>query len=62
MSRPAGLSLRVQDVGSGAICADVLAALPTWFGFPESVAAYVEAAETRSRPWWRPWTGATAGS
>ena len=45
MSRPAGLSLRVQDVGSGPICAEVLAALPTWFGFPESVAAYVEAAE-----------------
>jgi GNAT superfamily N-acetyltransferase len=45
MSRPAGLSLRVQDAGSGAICRDVLAALPDWFGFPESVATYVEAAE-----------------
>jgi GNAT superfamily N-acetyltransferase len=45
MSRPAGLSLRVQDLGCGAICGEVLAALPTWFGFPESVAAYVEAAE-----------------
>jgi GNAT superfamily N-acetyltransferase len=46
VSRPAGLDLRVQDTGSGAVCADVLAALPKWFGFPESVAAYVEAAET----------------
>jgi GNAT superfamily N-acetyltransferase len=27
------------------MCGEVLAALPTWFGFPESVAAYVEAAE-----------------
>ena len=35
----------MQDVGSGAICGDVLATLPEWFGFPESVAAYVEAAE-----------------
>jgi GNAT superfamily N-acetyltransferase len=43
---PTGLSLRVQDAGSGAVCREVLAALPTWFGFPESVAAYVEAAET----------------
>jgi GNAT superfamily N-acetyltransferase len=46
MSRPAGLSLRVQDAGSGAICATILAALPHWFGFPDSVAAYVEAAES----------------
>jgi GNAT superfamily N-acetyltransferase len=46
VSRPAGLALRVQDTGSGAVCADVLAALPKWFGFPESVAAYVEAAES----------------
>ena len=45
MSRPAGLSLRVQDAGAGAICADILAALPHWFGFPDSVAAYVESAE-----------------
>jgi GNAT superfamily N-acetyltransferase len=45
MSRPAGLSIRVQDSGAGAICGDVLAALPHWFGFPDSVAAYVEAAE-----------------
>jgi len=46
MSRPAaGLSLRVQDVGIRAVCGEVLAVLPTWFGFPESVAAYVAAAE-----------------
>ena len=45
-SRPAGLSLRVQDVGSGSICGEVLAALPTWFGVPECVATYVEAAES----------------
>ena len=35
----------MQDTGSGAVCAGVLAALPTWFGFPESVADYVEAAQ-----------------
>jgi GNAT superfamily N-acetyltransferase len=46
MSRPAGLSLRVQDAGAGAICADVLAALPQWFGLPDSVTAYVESAES----------------
>jgi len=45
MSRPAGLSLRVQDAGAGAICDDILAALPHWFGFPASAAAYVESAE-----------------
>jgi GNAT superfamily N-acetyltransferase len=45
MSRPAGLALRMQDSGTGSTCADVLAALPTWFGFPDSVAAYVAAAE-----------------
>ena len=45
MNRPAGLSLRVQDAGAGALCADILAALPHWFGFPASVAAYVESAE-----------------
>ncbi len=46
MSRPAGLALRVDDGGAGAVCADVLATLPGWFGFPDSVAAYVAAAET----------------
>jgi GNAT superfamily N-acetyltransferase len=46
MSRPAGLSLRVQDAGAGAICADILAALPRWFGVPASVAAYIQSAES----------------
>jgi len=41
MSRPAGLSLRVQDAGAGGICAYVLAALPHWFGFPDSAAEIV---------------------
>lgn len=36
----------MQETGSGSVCAAVLAALPQWFGFPDSVAAYVEAAET----------------
>ena len=48
MSRPAGLALRVQDGGAGAVCAEVLAALPHWFGFPDSVADYVESADTQS--------------
>jgi GNAT superfamily N-acetyltransferase len=46
MSRPAGLTLRVRQEGAGAICADVLATLPEWFGFPDSVADYVESAES----------------
>ena len=46
MSRPAGLTLRVQQEGAGAICADVLAVLPEWFGYPDSVADYVESADT----------------
>jgi GNAT superfamily N-acetyltransferase len=46
MTRPAGVTLRVQDEGSGPICAEVLAALPHWFGFPDSVADYVESADT----------------
>jgi GNAT superfamily N-acetyltransferase len=40
------VTLRVQTGGAGASCADILAALPTWFGIPESVAEYVAAAET----------------
>ncbi|MFZ0249661.1 MAG: GNAT family N-acetyltransferase [Acidimicrobiales bacterium] len=46
MSSRAGLTLRVQDEGAGTICAGVLAALPHWFGFPDSVADYVESADT----------------
>ncbi len=47
-SRPDGesLALRVQELGAGPICADVLATLPEWFGFPDSVADYVESAQT----------------
>ena len=33
--------------GAGTICAEVLAALPEWFGFPDSVADYVAAADTQ---------------
>jgi GNAT superfamily N-acetyltransferase len=36
----------MQEEGAGAICAEVLAALPHWFGFPDSVADYVESADT----------------
>jgi GNAT superfamily N-acetyltransferase len=46
MDAPAGLELRVQDEGAGPICAQILAALPAWFGFPDSVAAYVAASDT----------------
>lgn len=40
-----GLQLRVQERGSGDVCRQVLATLPTWFGIAESVADYVAAAE-----------------
>jgi GNAT superfamily N-acetyltransferase len=46
MHRPTGLTLRVHEEGAGAICAEILDALPHWFGFPDSVADYVESAET----------------
>jgi GNAT superfamily N-acetyltransferase len=46
MTRPAGLALRVQQEGAGPICAAVLAALPEWFGFADSVADYAESADT----------------
>jgi GNAT superfamily N-acetyltransferase len=46
MSRLAGLELRMQEEGAGGICADILAALPEWFGIPESVTDYVAAADT----------------
>ena len=46
MSRPpAGLVVQVEDGGVGPICAEILAALPHWFGFPDSVVAYVAAAD-----------------
>jgi GNAT superfamily N-acetyltransferase len=37
--------LRVQDQGSGEVCRRVLAALPAWFGIPESVEDYVAKAD-----------------
>jgi GNAT superfamily N-acetyltransferase len=40
-------TLRVEAAGSGLICSHVLAALPTWFGIPESVADYVAQADTQ---------------
>jgi GNAT superfamily N-acetyltransferase len=46
MVGPAGLALRIQHVGAGTVCAAVLATLPHWFGFPDSVADYVESANT----------------
>jgi GNAT superfamily N-acetyltransferase len=42
---PAGLVVQVENGGVGPICAEILAALPHWFGFPDSVAAYVAAAD-----------------
>jgi GNAT superfamily N-acetyltransferase len=46
MGGPAGLALRIQQDGAGPVCADILAALPHWFGHPDSVADYVESADT----------------
>jgi len=46
MEKAAAPGLRVQDSGAGPICQRILDALPTWFGIPESVAHYVEAADT----------------
>jgi GNAT superfamily N-acetyltransferase len=37
--------MRVHEHGSGEICRRVLAALPTWFGIPESVDEYVAKAD-----------------
>ena len=36
---------RLQMEGSGEVCRQVLAALPTWFGIPESVDDYIAVAE-----------------
>jgi len=36
----------MEPQGAGPICAAVLAALPHWFGFPDSVAEYIAAADT----------------
>ena len=36
----------LRPTGSGAVCRDVLATLPTWFGFPEVNEEYVRTADT----------------
>ncbi|MGH9016598.1 MAG: GNAT family N-acetyltransferase [Acidimicrobiales bacterium] len=41
----AAVRLRHQPTGSGAVCRGILAALPTWFGIPESVEDYVAVAD-----------------
>ena len=38
--------LRIVPGGAGDTCRTILAALPTWFGIPDSVTDYVAAAET----------------
>ncbi len=38
--------VRAVDGGVGAVCADILRLLPTWFGIPESNRDYVDTAET----------------
>jgi GNAT superfamily N-acetyltransferase len=40
-----GAELRDVLTGSGPICQNILATLPSWFGVPESVREYVEAAD-----------------
>jgi GNAT superfamily N-acetyltransferase len=37
--------LRIDESGSGPLCQEILAALPTWFGLPDSVADYVAVAD-----------------
>jgi GNAT superfamily N-acetyltransferase len=37
--------LRIEETGAGPICRQILGALPTWFGIPESVEDYVDAAD-----------------
>ncbi len=39
------VTTRVEESGSGEICRSVLAALPHWFGIPESVTDYIAVAE-----------------
>ncbi len=36
----------MQDGGAGGVCAEILAALPEWFGLPDSVADSVASADT----------------
>jgi GNAT superfamily N-acetyltransferase len=40
------VALRDVDGGVGAVCADILRVLPTWFGIPESNRDYIETADT----------------
>ena len=40
------MSLREVDGDAGAVCADVLGQLPTWFGITESNRDYIESADT----------------
>jgi len=44
---PDKTTLRLESAGSGTVCSRVLAALPTWFGIPESVADYVASADAQ---------------
>jgi GNAT superfamily N-acetyltransferase len=39
------VGLRIDETGSGPLCREILATLPTWFGLPESVARYVAEAD-----------------
>lgn len=43
--RPIDVEIEQLEVGAGAVCAQILATLPAWFGIPEANAAYVEAAD-----------------
>jgi GNAT superfamily N-acetyltransferase len=42
---PPDVTLHIESEGSGAVCRTILAALPSWFGHPESVESYVAAAD-----------------
>jgi len=37
-----------MDKGAGAICAEILPTLPTWFGFPDANEAYVKTADANT--------------
>lgn len=40
-----GVTLRIEESGSGKICRSILEALPHWFGIPASVADFVAVAD-----------------
>jgi GNAT superfamily N-acetyltransferase len=46
VSRLADLEIRMQEEGAGSVSAEILAALPKWFGLPDSVEDYVAGADT----------------